>query len=99
MLFRSTGEPAGLWDLYHRLLRARPHLHGEAQVAAVDEEHSTLLIRRGEHELACNFAEVERTIPVTGTAVVLATHDAEMAEGSVTLPPLSGALLRAAATP
>jgi hypothetical protein len=42
----------------------------------------------------CNFAEVERTIPVSGTAVVLATHDAELDDGSIALPPHSGALLR-----
>jgi maltooligosyltrehalose trehalohydrolase len=88
------GDPPGLRDLYHRLLRARRHLHGEAEVASVDEGHRTLVFRRGEHELACNFAEVERTIPVSGTAVVLATHDADLADGAVTLPALSGALLR-----
>jgi len=88
------GEPAGLRDLYHRLLRARTHLHGEAEPDAVDEEHRTLVVRRGEHELACNFSEVQRTVPVSGTAVVLATHDAELEDGTVSLPPLSGALLR-----
>jgi maltooligosyltrehalose trehalohydrolase len=88
------GDPRGLRNLYRRLLRARRHLHGEAEVAALDEEHGWLVIRRGEAELACNFAEVERSVPVSGTAVVLATHDAELADGSVTLPPLSGALLR-----
>src|SRR5205807_2183048 len=57
------GEPAGLRDLYRRLLRARTHLHGEAEVAATDDEHGTLLVHRDGHEIACNFAEVERSIP------------------------------------
>ena len=77
-----------------RLLRARREVRGEAE-ADFDEDARWLRVRRGDHELVCNFAESPRIVAVTRSSMVLATHDgAELCDGSVTLPPLAGALLR-----
>jgi maltooligosyltrehalose trehalohydrolase len=84
-----------LRDLYARLLRARRELAGEAETVALSEEERWLAIRRGEHLLAINLADVERTVPLTSTRIVLGTHDGiALHNGVVTLPPLAGALLR-----
>ena len=86
-------DPA-LRELYARLLRARREVRGEAE-ADFDEDARWLRVRRGDHELVCNFAESPRIVAVTRSSMVLATHDgAELCDGSVTLPPLAGALLR-----
>ena len=50
-------------------------------------------MRRGAHELACNFAAGARTVPVTGREVVLATHTASVGDGRVRLPARAGALI------
>ena len=83
-----------LRDLHARLLRVRREVRGEAE-ADFDEQARWLRVRRGEHELVGNFADAARTVPVTRSSLVLATHDgAELRDGSVTLPPLAGALLK-----
>jgi len=87
------GDPA-LRELYARLLRARGEVRGEAE-ADFDEDARWLRVRRGEHELVCNFAPAAQRIAATRSSLVLATHDdAELRDGSVTLPPLAGALLK-----
>ena len=60
-----------------------------------DEEQRWLRVLRGDAELAMNFAsDREARVPVSGTTVVLATHEASIGSGAVTLPPLAGALIR-----
>src|SRR3712207_4902553 len=88
------GDPA-LRDLYARLLRARREVSGEAETVEADDEARRLVVRRGEHVLACNFADAAQTVPVPCSAIVLATHDdIDVRDGGVALPPLAGALLR-----
>jgi maltooligosyltrehalose trehalohydrolase len=89
-----AGDPA-LHDLYAALLRARRELDGEGETEAFSEEERWLVVRRGEHRLAMNFADAERSVPLTSTRVVLATHPGTaLRDGSVVLPPVAGALLR-----
>jgi maltooligosyltrehalose trehalohydrolase len=84
-----------LRDLYARLLRARSELDGEGEAEAFSEEERWLVVRRGEHLLAMNFADAERVVPLTSTRIVLGTDDGiTLAHGAVTLPPMAGALLR-----
>ena len=59
-----------------------------------DEESRWLSVRRGRIELACNFSRSAEHVPVAGSEVVLATHEADLDGGHVTLPALSGALVR-----
>jgi maltooligosyltrehalose trehalohydrolase len=88
------GDPA-LRDFYKRLLEARRELVGEAEAEALSEDERWLVVRRGEHLLAMNFADAERTVPVSCTRIVLGTHEAiSLDEGTATLPPRAGVLLR-----
>jgi maltooligosyltrehalose trehalohydrolase len=95
------GDPA-IEALYRRLLELRRELApapGGAEVAEVefDEEERWLWLRRGGHEIVCNFADHEQWVPCTARDLVLATHpDAAFeADGeTVLLPALAGAVLR-----
>jgi maltooligosyltrehalose trehalohydrolase len=81
------GEPDGLRDLYARLIEARRHVDGEADVLEADEERRRLLVRRGSHRLAMNF----------GTEPWELDGEVLLAAGEVrgrTVGPRSGALLR-----
>ena len=86
--------------LYRRLLALRRELATEsAEVDEVqfDEEERWLWLRRGSHEIVCNFAGGEQYVPCTATEVVLATHGegSVKADGeTVLLPELGGAVLR-----
>ncbi|MCW3064689.1 MAG: treZ [Solirubrobacterales bacterium] len=86
-------EVPGLRELYTRLLGLRRELAGEA-IAEHDEEARWLVVRRGEHMLACNFAAEARDVPVAAGEVVLATETASLTDRAVRLPRLAGALLR-----
>jgi maltooligosyltrehalose trehalohydrolase len=86
-------EEPGLRDLYTRLLRVRRELGGEA-VADHDEDARWLVVRRGEHTLACNFAAEARDVPVAASEVVLGTAEVSLTDRAVRLPALAGALLR-----
>ena len=93
----ERSRPAGRVDerirsLYAELLRVRRQVRGEAE-CRFDEDARWLVARRGEHELAMNFAREARDVPVDGECVVLATHDAALRDGRVRLPPLAGALV------
>jgi maltooligosyltrehalose trehalohydrolase len=79
--------------LYRDLIRVRRDVHGEATTEH-DAQQRWLRVRRGDHELACNFAREPREVPVEGTEIVLATAGAELRDGHVRLEPLSGALVR-----
>jgi maltooligosyltrehalose trehalohydrolase len=84
-----------LAGLYADLLRVRRELGPEEVVTAFDERHRWLVADRGAHRLAMNFADVARAVPTGGrTEVVLSTHPAHLEDDVITLPPLSGALLR-----
>jgi maltooligosyltrehalose trehalohydrolase len=85
-------EEPGLRELYARLLRARRELRGETETSH-DEDARWLVVRRGNHLLACNFAREPREVPAPAREVVLATHDVAVTERTVRLPPLAGALL------
>jgi maltooligosyltrehalose trehalohydrolase len=87
------GDPS-LRDLYARLLALRAQL-GRAEAPAYDEALRWLCVLRGEHEVVANFAREQRSVPVDGTEIVLATHDGTRVEdGYVVLPPLAGAVVR-----
>jgi maltooligosyltrehalose trehalohydrolase len=87
------GDPA-LAELYARLLEVRRELRGAASDVRFDEQARWLVVERGEHELAMNFAGEPRDVPAGRGELVLATHEAAAAGGSVRLPPFSGALLK-----
>jgi maltooligosyltrehalose trehalohydrolase len=87
-------EEPGLRDFYARLLAVRRELgHTEAGAVEHDEDERWLVVRRGEHTLACNFADREQVVPASGD-LVLATHEATVESGGVRLPARAGALLR-----
>jgi maltooligosyltrehalose trehalohydrolase len=92
----TRAETPGFRDLYRRLLALRAELGaGEAEDVAFDEDARWLRVRRAGVEIACNFARSEQRVPAGGaTEVVLATADATLTGGEVTLPPLGGAVLR-----
>jgi maltooligosyltrehalose trehalohydrolase len=81
--------------LYSDLLRLRSDLgRVEAEVVALDEARRWLRVRRGPFELVMNFASRRREVQTAQTRVLLSTHDASLDGDSLTLPPLSGAVLR-----
>ncbi len=84
-----------LASLYAELLRARRELpQGESGPISFDEDARWLRVGRGPFELVCNFARVPLTLAAGEMRMRLATHDAvQLAEGRLTLPALSGALL------
>jgi maltooligosyltrehalose trehalohydrolase len=82
-----AAEPDGLRDLYARLLQARRHIEGEAEVLEADEQRRRLLVRRGAHRLAMNFGD--EPWELEGEVVLAA---GEVRGGHVG--PRSGALLR-----
>ena len=89
-----TEDPA-ISKLHADLLRERRHLGAHEAVARPDEEAGTLHVRRGDHELAMNFAREERRVAVDGARIVLTTHDeARIEDGHAVLPALAGALVR-----
>ena len=84
-----------LAELHAGLLRERRHLVTAPVETTPDEDAQTLHVRRGDHELAMNFAREERRVPVEGQRLLLATHDgARLEAGAAVLPPLAGALIR-----
>ena len=82
--------------LYRALLTARSELAGhEMHSASWDEDARWLRLRRGSFELTMNFAGDPVTLPSGATVVALGTDPAiELASGSITLPPMTGALTR-----
>jgi maltooligosyltrehalose trehalohydrolase len=91
------GDPA-LRELYVDLLRARRLLpRGPVDDVRSDERARWLCVVRGQYELVMNFAEVEQTVAARAQRLVLGTHPAVgvRPDGTVVLPPLSGALVEA----
>ena len=90
------GDPR-LAELYRRLIAARAELpQGDADAIEFDEDARWLRVRRGDFELACNFARERASVPCGAAGeIVLATHDgAELGGGQIELEALSGALIR-----
>jgi maltooligosyltrehalose trehalohydrolase len=83
--------------LYAELIQARRAIGpGDADEIRYDEVDRWLLVRRGPFEIVGNF-DHERAveIPVTGAGIELTTDPAAQISGrSLTLPPMSGALIR-----
>ncbi len=82
--------------LYAQLLAARRRLGaGEAQAIEFDEARRWLRLRRGEHEILCNFGSAPVELDCSGATIELATDaGARLDGGSLTLPPMSGVLIR-----
>jgi hypothetical protein len=63
-----------------------------------DEAQRWLVVRRGPYELACNFGSGSVRIPSRSAAVELTaagdSQPARLADGFLTLPAMSGALIR-----
>jgi maltooligosyltrehalose trehalohydrolase len=79
--------------LYRRLFALRRELIGESEVS-YDEDERWLRVRRGSHEIVCNFSDEERRVPCGFREIVLETHHAHADGTVVTLPALAGAVLR-----
>jgi maltooligosyltrehalose trehalohydrolase len=92
----TRGRNEELAPLYERLISLRRQLPaGEATNIAHDEFERSLRFRRGPFEVICNFSGDWRRLPCTGEVIELATNGwALLSEGSLKLPPMSGALIR-----
>jgi maltooligosyltrehalose trehalohydrolase len=90
------GEPAGLRDLYARLIAARRAIGpGEADAIDYDEHAGWLAVTRGEYTTIANFARTAVHVPrPRAEEVVLATAHATQEPGFLVLAPLSGVLVR-----
>ncbi len=82
--------------LYRALLTVRSELAGhETHSASWDEPGRWLRLRRGEYELTMNFGHQPVSLPSGATVIGVATDPAiELADGAITLPPMTGALTR-----
>jgi maltooligosyltrehalose trehalohydrolase len=92
----SRGGDPGLQRLYSELLAARRRLPwGDVDDVSYDEEARWLVVRRGPYELACNFGTVPVRLPSTGGTIELAAGaEGQLADGILSLPAMSGALIR-----
>jgi maltooligosyltrehalose trehalohydrolase len=90
-----SGDP-GLARLYRELLAARRRLpRGDIDEADYDEDARWLLVRRGPYELVCNFGSGAVRLPSTGGTIELAAGaEGQLADGILSLPAMSGALIR-----
>ncbi|MGI8713411.1 MAG: malto-oligosyltrehalose trehalohydrolase [Solirubrobacteraceae bacterium] len=92
------GDP-GLARLYRELLQARRRLpRGDVGEVSYSEHARWLSVRRGSYQLACNFGSGMVQIPCRGGAIELAAGDqtraGQLRDGLLTLPAMSGALIR-----
>jgi maltooligosyltrehalose trehalohydrolase len=85
-----------LAQLYAQLIRARRRLGAtEAAPISFDEERRWLRVGRGRFEVACNFGAEALELPCHATRIELATAaDTHLEDGCLTVPPMSGALIR-----
>jgi maltooligosyltrehalose trehalohydrolase len=92
----SRGVDVGLARLYRELLGARRRLPaGEVDEIAFDENARWMTVRRDDWQLAMNFGTGPVRIPSSGGAIELsAGEEAQLAAGTLTLPAMSGALIR-----
>jgi maltooligosyltrehalose trehalohydrolase len=100
----TRAEDPAIARLYADLIQARRRIGpAQAQDIAFDETARWLRLRRGGYELVCNFGSGPLELAYDGTTgrlgarrgrVELATHpDTLLRDGSLTLPPMSGALI------
>jgi maltooligosyltrehalose trehalohydrolase len=89
----SGAQDSQLEGLYAALIRGRRDLRGEVEVIGLDEESSWLRLRRGAHEMICNFGGEPQTFDAPGARVLLATAPCESRSGVIDLPALAGVLL------
>ncbi len=92
----SRRRDAALHRLYRELIAAR-RLIGPIPCSEIDydEQARWLTARRGDHLLAANFATGPARVPCAAAAIELsAGGDPQLGDGYITLPPMSGALLR-----
>jgi maltooligosyltrehalose trehalohydrolase len=95
-------EPAhaSVLELYRSLIAlraAQPELRdGDLSRVEVDFDEAArwLVVRRGSFHVVANLSGASRTVPVTAQRVVLATGDAELGDGRVSIAPESAAVLR-----
>jgi len=84
--------------LYRDLIALRGPLAAagtEAQDIAYDEEARWLSLRRGPYQLICNFASGPVRVPCRGSVVeISAGEEAQLGDGHLKLPSMSGALIR-----
>ncbi len=87
---------AALERFYARLLRLRAELpQGDADTIAFDEQARWLRVKRGDHELHCNFSADPVRLPSAHDSVVIATDDeTSLHAGQLELAPRSGAVTR-----
>jgi maltooligosyltrehalose trehalohydrolase len=99
---KLSGEgDAPIAALYTALLSVRRELpKGDADAIEFDEDARWLRVVRGRFELVCNFASEEAELPISRTQLVVGSAGARTSPGTgsnggtITLQPLSGALLR-----
>jgi maltooligosyltrehalose trehalohydrolase len=87
---RGDAELAGL---YAALVVCRGEICGEVECLAFDEVGRWLHLRRGAHEMICNFARNNQSFVVEGARLRLATSPCVIAGRRIELPGLAGALL------
>jgi maltooligosyltrehalose trehalohydrolase len=82
--------------LYTELIAARRSLTGaEAEGIKFDETARWLRFSRGEHELVCNFSATDVVLACEGSQLELGTATGvALQDGTLTLPPMTGALIR-----
>jgi maltooligosyltrehalose trehalohydrolase len=81
--------------LYRRLLALRRELpRGDVAAVAFDEDARWLRVRRGDVELAANFADEAQDVVVSGASVVVATSaGCSLRDGAVRLPAKGGVVV------
>ncbi|MEO3934051.1 malto-oligosyltrehalose trehalohydrolase [Micrococcaceae bacterium Sec7.4] len=96
----AQGDHARLLELYRQLIalrRSTPELAGlgfEDTAVAFSEAGGWLRLRRGNVEVAMNFAAEPRRVAVTGASMALATDDAvRLTAGQLDLPGHSAAII------
>jgi maltooligosyltrehalose trehalohydrolase len=82
-----------LEGLYAELIQLRESVSGAAELIGFDEPGRWLRLRRGRHQMICNFSTGTRTFAVTGMRVILATAPAAKAGRELRVAPMSGVLL------
>jgi maltooligosyltrehalose trehalohydrolase len=87
---------AELRALYAALIACRREVSGESECVAFDEHARWLRLRRGAHEMVCNFASHAQEFSVGDASLRLATAHCTFAGGRLELAPLAGALLERA---
>jgi maltooligosyltrehalose trehalohydrolase len=87
-------EDRKLAALYRELFALRPQLPDTPVDVLHDEGSRWLRVRRGPFDLAMNFAARRRRMPVSGSRILLSTHDASLEDGHVVLPARAGAVVR-----